>query len=52
MCSSFKDNVLGLDQQNVQLISKNSNGIWCFLCVTDVSSKYACVFPLKDKKGK
>ena len=51
MCSSFKDNIFCPDLQNMQLISKYNKGIWYLLCVTNVFSKYAWVFPLKDKKG-
>ena len=35
----------------MQLIGKFSKGIYCLLCVTKISSKYAWVIPLKDKKG-
>ena len=34
----------------MQFISKCNKGFW-FLCVLDIFSKYACVVPLKDKKG-
>ena len=33
------------------LISKFNKGITFLLCVIDIYSKYAWVFPLKDKKG-
>ena len=35
----------------MQLISKYNKGIRFLLCVIDIFSKYAWVFPLKDKKG-
>ena len=35
----------------MQLISKYNEGIRFLLCVFDIFSKYACVVPLKDKKG-
>ena len=35
----------------MQLISKFNKGIRFLLCVIDISSKYAWVIPLKDKKG-
>ena len=35
----------------MQLISKFNKGFRFLLCVIDIFSKYAWVFPLKDKKG-
>ena len=35
----------------MQLISKFNKGLRFLLCVIDIFSKYACVVPLKDKKG-
>ena len=35
----------------MQLLSKYNKGIRFLLCVIDIYSKYACVVPLKDKKG-
>ena len=35
----------------MQLLSKYNKGIRFLLCVIDTFSKYACVVPLKDKKG-
>ena len=35
----------------MQLLSKYNKGIRFLLCVIDISSKYAWVVPLKDKKG-
>ena len=35
----------------MQLISKFNKGFRSLLCVIDIYSKYAWVFPLKNKKG-
>ena len=35
----------------MQLISKFNKGFRFLLCIIDIFSKYACVVPLKDKKG-
>ena len=35
----------------MQLMSKSNKGFRFLLCVIDIYSKYACVIPLKDKKG-
>ena len=35
----------------MQLISNFNKGFRFLLCVIDIFSKYACVVPLKDKKG-
>ena len=35
----------------MQLISRFNKGFRFLLCVIDIYSKYAWVFPLKDKKG-
>ena len=49
--SSFKGNIWGVDLTDMQLISKYNKGIRYLLCAIDLLSKYAFVFPLKDKKG-
>ena len=49
--SGFKDNILGADLADMQLISKLNKGFRFLLCVIDIFSKYAWVVPLKDKKG-
>ena len=49
--SSFKDNILGVDLADMQVIRKYYKGIRYLLCAVDVFSKYAFVVPLKDKKG-
>ena len=53
--SSFKDNILGVDSADIQLISKCNKGIRYSLCVIDsniydIFSKYAWVVPLKSEK--
>ena len=51
MYSSFKDNIWGVDLADMQLISKYNKRIKYLLCVINLFSKYAWVFPLKNKKG-
>ena len=51
VCSTFKDNIWGVDLADMQLLSKYNKGIRFLLCVIDIFSKYAWVVPLKDKKG-
>ena len=51
MYSTFKDNIWGADLTDMQLISKFNKGFRYLLCVIDIFSKYACVIPLKHKKG-
>ena len=47
----FKDNICGVDLADTQSLSKKNKGIKYLLCAIDLFSKYAFVFPLKDKKG-
>ena len=49
--SSYKDNIWGVDLDDMQLISKYNKGIRYLLCAIDLFSKYAFAVPLKDKKG-
>ena len=49
--SSFRDNNWGVDLANMQSLSKYNKGIKYLLCTIDLFSKYAWIFPLKDKKG-
>ena len=49
--SGFKDNIWGADLADMQLISKFNKGFRFLLCVIDILSKYALVFPLKYEKG-
>ena len=49
--AAFKDNILGADLTDMQLLCKYSKGIRFLLCVIDIFSKYTWVVPLKDKKG-
>ena len=48
--SSFNNKIWGADLVDIQLISKFNKRIRFLLCVIDIFSKYALVFPLKDKK--
>ena len=49
--ASFIDNIQGADLADMQLISKLNKVICILLCVIDISSKYAWVIPLSDKRG-
>ena len=49
--SRFKDNTLGADLPNMQLISKFNKGFRFLFCVIYIFSKYTWLVPLKDKKG-
>ena len=49
--SSFRDNIWGVDLADMQLLSKCNKRFRYLLCVIDIFSKYACVIPIKDKKG-
>ena len=49
--SSFIDKIWAVDLVDIQLISKFDNGFRFLPCVIYIYSKYACVIPLKDKKG-
>ena len=49
--SSFKDNIWGVDSDDMHLLSKFNKGFRFLLCVIDMFSKYAWVIPLKGKKG-
>ena len=49
--SAFKDNIWAANLADMQLISKFNKGVKFLLCVIDIYSEYARVFPLKDKKG-
>ena len=49
--SQFKDNIWGVDLADIQSVSRTNKGIKYLLCAIDLYSKYAFVFPLKDKKG-
>ena len=49
--SPFIDNIWRADLADMQLISKLNKRIGFLLCVIDIYSKYAWVYPLKDKKG-
>ena len=47
----FKDNIWGVDLEDMQSLSRKTKGIKYLLCAIDLYSKYAFVVPLKDKKG-
>ena len=47
----FKDNILGSNLADIQLMNKFNKGICFLLCVNDIYSKSAWVVLLKDKKG-
>ena len=49
--SSFRDNIWGVDLAVMQSLSKYNKGIKYLLCAIDLSSKYAWVVPIKDRKG-
>ena len=49
--SSFRDNIWGVDLADMQSLSKYNKGIKYLLYAIDLFSKYAWVFPIKDKKG-
>ena len=51
VCSSFRDNIWGVDLADVQSLSKYNKGIKYLLCAIDLFSKYAWVLSIKDKKG-
>ena len=51
MYSSFKDNILGVDLADLQLISKYNKVIRYLLYAIDLFSKHAFIVPLKNKKG-
>ena len=51
MYSSFRDNILGENLADIQLLSKFNKGFRFLLCVIDIFSNYGWVIPLKDKKG-
>ena len=49
--SQFRGNIWGVDLADMQSLSKKNKAIKYLLCAIDLYSKYAFVFPLKDKKG-
>ena len=42
---------MGVDLADMQSLSKYNKAVKYLLCAIDLFSKYACVFPLKDKRG-
>ena len=51
MLKILKDNILGADLANMQLISKFNKGSRFLSFVIGIFRKYARVVPLKGKKG-
>ena len=51
VCSSFRDNIWGVDLADMQSLSKYNKVIQYLLCAIDLFSKYVWVVPIKDKKG-
>ena len=51
VCSSFRDNIWGVDLADMQSMSKFNKGIKYLLSAIDLFRKYAWVISLKDKKG-
>ena len=49
--SSFRDNIWGVDLADMQSLSKYNKRIKYYLRPTDLFSKYAWVFYLKNKRG-
>ena len=47
----IRDNIWGVDLADMQSLSNYNKGIKKLLCAIDLFSKYACVYPLKDKRG-
>ena len=48
--SSFRENIWGVDLDDMQSLRKYNKGVKYLLCVIYLFSKYAWVIPLKDKK--
>ena len=49
--SSFKDNILGVNLADMQLMSKYNKGITFLICMIDILSKYAWAVSLKKKNN-
>ena len=47
--SHFRDNIWGVDLEDMQSLSKKNEGIKYLLCAIDLFSKYAFAIPLKEK---
>ena len=50
VCSSFRDNIWGVDLADKQSLNKYDKGKKDLLCAIDLFSKYMWVVPLKDIK--
>ena len=51
LCSSFRDNIWGVDLADMQSLSKYNKGFKYLSCAIKLFSKYAWAIPIKDKKG-
>ena len=49
--SSFKNNIWGFDLADMKSLSKLNKRIKYLFCAIDLFIKYACVVPIKGKKG-
>ena len=48
----YEDNIYAPDLAEMEPLSSRNKIVKYLLCVIDFVTKYACVKPLKDKKGK
>ena len=48
--SSFRDNIWGADSADMQSLNKYNKGMKYLFCAIDLFSKYAWIFPVKDKR--
>ena len=51
VCSSFRDNIWGVDLADVQSLSKCNKEVKYLLCAIDLFSKYAQVVPFISKNN-
>ena len=51
VCSSFRDNIWGVDLADMESLNKYNKGNKYLLCPIHLFSKYTWVIPVKDKKG-
>ena len=52
VCGRYEDNIQAADLAEMESLSSRNKIVKYLLCVIDFVTKYACVKPLKDKKGK
>ena len=48
----MKDNIWAEDLGEMESLPSNNKNVKYLLCVIDIVTKFVCVKPLKDKKGK